>query len=124
MVAEVPLGARMHTAGMVVKGALTPMSWVDLLNGVAKAIGMSAVAEPVTFTYPIDGKGGSGQTFFLPITESFLALDTWPDHAGAYLFVCSCRAFFTKDIDAEIVRHGLVVELRDDKRFYRELKLK
>jgi hypothetical protein len=36
----------------------------------------------------------------LPITESFLALDTWSDHDGAYLFVCSCRPFRSDDIDS------------------------
>ena len=119
-----PLGERMHSAGMVVKGALAEMRWLELLTAVAKAIGMEPVGEPKVWTYPFEGKGGTGMTILLPITESFLALDTWPDHDGAYLFVCSCRPFYTKDIDTEIRKHGLRVELNDDQRFYRELKLK
>ena len=60
----------------------------------------------------------------LPITESFLALDTWADHKGAYLFVCSCRSFFTVDIEAVANGFGLKVSLHPGKRFYHELNLK
>ncbi len=120
----IPLGARMHCAGIVLHGKLPELRWIEFLNQVAKAIGMEAVGEPKVWSYPVDGKGGSGQTILLPITESFLALDTWSDHDGAYLFVCSCRAYHTKDVDDVAIRYGLRVGLKDDKRFYRELILK
>lgn len=122
MVGEVPLGARMHCAGLVVKGRAT--DWIDVMTGITKAIGMNVIGDPVVRDYPVDGKGGVGTTIFVTITESFLALDTWPDHDGAYLFVCSCRPFYTKDIDSEIAKHGLRVESKDNRRFYRELQLK
>lgn len=123
--ADVALGARMHCAGIVLHGHLSADGWLDMLCQITEAIGMAPVGEAKIWSYPTeDGKGGSGQTFVLPISESFLALDTWSDHNGAYLFVCSCRGYATKDIDDVARRFGLRIELRDDRRFYRELNLK
>ena len=118
-----PLGAKMHSAGIALRGAMLPAEWLTFLREVTAAIGMEAVGEPAIWTYPVDGKGGSGQTFVLPISESFLALDTWSDHRGAYLFVCSCRFYHTADIDAVAKRFGLEVELKPSRRFYNELQL-
>ena len=123
--AEPVLGTRMHSAGLVLQGVLTPARWLEFLAEVAKAIGMSAVDEAKVWTYPaLDGKGGSGQTIVLPVTESFLALDTWADHHGAYLLVCSCRSYYTADIDLVAERFGLKVVLHPSRRFYHELDLK
>ena len=117
------LGERMHCAGIVLKGRLAELKWIELLRDVAHAIGMEAVGEPKVWTYPFEGKGGQGQTILLPITESFLALDTWSDHDGAYLLVCSCREFFTRDIDDVAKKAGLSVDLKPQRRFYNELEL-
>lgn len=116
------LGTRMHACGIVLHGVLSDQRWIDFLNAVAKAIGMHAVAEPAVWTYPVEGKGGNGQTIVLPITESFLTLDTWRDHYGAYLFVCSCRPYFTADIDKVATEFGL--KPARGGRFYSELDLK
>lgn len=121
---EPVLGERMHSCGVVLHGTLPELKWLELLHAVAKAIGMTAVGEPKVWTYPFEGKGGTGQTILLPITESFLALDTWRDHSGAYLFVCSCRPYFTKDIDTVCVEFGLKVAKGPGSRFYNELNLK
>jgi len=120
---DLALGRRMHCAGIVLHGELAPEVWVDLLHEIASAIGMSQVGNIAIWTYPVDGKGGTGQTLVLPITESFLALDTWSDHRGAYLLVCSCRSYATADIDEVAKRFDLRVEVKDDQRFYRELNL-
>ena len=117
------LGVRMHCAGIVLHGHLPELRWLELLHEIALAIGMEAVGNPKIWTYPLEGKGGTGQTILLPITESFLALDTWSDHDGAYLIVCSCRHYHTKDIDDVAKKNGLRVEVKDGKRFYRELSL-
>ena len=117
------LGKRMHCTGIVLHGRLAELRWLELMHGMAKAIGMEAVGDPKVWTYPLEGKGGTGQTILLPITESFLALDTWSDHDGAYLFVCSCRPYHTTDLDNVAVGYGLRVEMRDSERFYRELIL-
>lgn len=124
MITEAPLGTYMHSAGIVLRGQLAPDAWLSFLKAVATAIGMEAVGEPAVWSYPVDGKGGTGQTLFLPITESFLALDTWRDHDGAYLFVCSCRPYFTADIDKVAVTFGLKTELKPGRRFYAELELR
>jgi hypothetical protein len=118
-----PLGARMHSAGIVLRGVLSPEQWLKLLADITTAIGMKPVGEPAVWTYPVEGNGGNGQTIVQPITDSFLALDTWSDHRGAYLFVCSCRFYYTADIDAVAKRFGLEVELKPSRRFYAELQL-
>ena len=114
----------MHSCGIVLHGTMLIARWIDFLNAVTKAIGMSAIGEPQVWTYPIEGKGGAGQTIVLPISESFLALDTWFDHRGAYLFVCSCRPYFTADIDKVATEFGLNLASRSGGRFYNELNLK
>lgn len=114
----------MHSLGVVLRGALPSPRWMEFLHEVAKAIGMSAVGEPAVWTYPLEGRGGNGQTMLLPITESFLALDTWSDHDGAYLFVCSCRPYYSADIDAVANAFGLKTALNAGARFYNELNLK
>ncbi len=118
-----PLGSRMHSLGAVLQGSLTGERWVEFLHAVAAAIGMTAVGEPAIWNYPVDGKGGTGQTLCLPITESFLALDTWSDHRGAYLFVCSCRSYFSADIDKVATEFGLKPQLQPGRRWYAELNL-
>jgi hypothetical protein len=129
VVAEPPLGTRMHAMGMVLHGGFDASphppeeAWIEFLRKVAKAIGMSPVAEPVVFTYPLQGKGGIGQTVFMPISESFLALDTWSDHSGAYLLVCSCRSYASDDIDAVAAKFGLKTSHEPGQRFYAELNL-
>lgn len=123
-IADVPLGERIRAFGVVLHGSLPETRWTQFLHEVALAIGMNAVAPPAVWTYPVDGKGGNGQTMVLPITESFLALDTWPDHRGAYLFVCSCRPFYSEDIDAVAGLFGLRPSRDEDGRFRHELKLK
>jgi hypothetical protein len=115
------LGARMHSLGMVVRGKLSRERWIDMLHAVACSVGMSPVGKETVCDYPIDGKGGCGSTVFLPITESFLILDTWSDHDGAYLFVSSCRPYFSADVDKVALEFGLKVSL--EHRFYNELSL-
>lgn len=117
------LGQRMHAAGIVLRGQMTNDRWLALLAQVTDAMGMTAAGAPQIFTYPIDGKGGTGQTIFLPITESFLIVDTWPDHDGAYLFVSSCRSYDVADIAKVADIFGLQCEDMPAQRFYAELDL-
>jgi hypothetical protein len=48
--------------------------------------------------YPAHGKGGVGYTHVQPIFESFLAWDTWSEHAGGYFIVFSCKAYEPQDV--------------------------
>lgn len=123
---EVELGKRMHSCGIALRGSLHELIWLELLHAIASAIGMTAVGQPKVWTYPLEGKGGTGQTILLPITESFLALDTWSDHDGAYLFVCSCRQYDIAAIDAVAHAYGLntiTAACAAGARFYAELNL-
>jgi len=117
------LGARMHSFGVALKGTMTEVRWLAFLQAVVSTIGMSAVTAPSVFTYPVDGKGGNGQTVFLPITESFLALDTWADHDGAYLFICSCKPFDGAAVDNVAAEFGLTSTTDSGGRFSAELNL-
>lgn len=123
---DVALGMRMHSFGVVLHcmGERQERHWIAFLNEVARAIGMSAVGDPAVWAYPLHGKGGTGQTFMLPITESFLALDTWPDHGGAYLFVCSCKPFDGAVIDNVAREFALTPAANGGGRFAAELNLK
>lgn len=128
---ETPLGEKMHSLGVVLRGKPSlgvgrkqETCWLAFLHSVAEAIGMSAVDTPAVWTYPVNGKGGVGQTIVLPITESFLALDTWPDHRGAYLFVCSCRPFDRFVVDRTARSWGMAPQCNGGGQFYAELNLK
>src|ERR1700692_5116272 len=94
------LGRRVYSRGYARAGKLTVTRWRRFLVELAELIGMEPVADAATWQFPIAGKGGYGYTIVQPITESFLALDTWPDHDGAYLFIVSCRPFYSADIDS------------------------
>lgn len=71
------------------------------LNGVAclaqkllNALQMEQAYRPASWNYPnAAGKGGKGVTYILPITDSFIAIDTWLDLGGFYLHICSCKRF-------------------------------
>jgi S-adenosylmethionine/arginine decarboxylase-like enzyme len=103
------LGRRMHFHAFALRGRLSAAEWRELLDEAARAIDMSPVGEAACWTYPVNGEGGNGQTMVQPITESFLALDTWPDHKGAYFIICSCRAFDPNTLDYLFRRFSLRV---------------
>jgi len=100
----------MFFRGVALHGALDELEWRRLLLYCASALGMKAVASAAAWRYPLkDGTGGNGWTIVQPITESFLALDTWPGHQGAYLFVCSCKPFPPNVLTKTIETFGLQV---------------
>lgn len=88
-----PLGSRLQIAAWTVRGNLNEAAWRRLLLAVVDALKMCPAYEPMTYDYPLDGKGGVGFTVIQPITESFVVVDTWPNHGGAYLVVASCKPF-------------------------------
>ena len=90
---ENALGRNMYSYSFALTGLLSAEQWCSFLDEVTQAIGMTPVYSPAVWRYPLCGAGGTGETIVQPITESFLAVDTWPDHGGAYLLVCSCRPF-------------------------------
>jgi hypothetical protein len=102
------------------RGELPVSEWQAFLKNLVEVIGMTAVSEPVVCSYPLpNGAGGVGHSIFVPITESFVVLDTWSDHNGAYLFVCSCKPFALHDIDSVAGDFGLIA-LKGETRRLRE----
>jgi S-adenosylmethionine/arginine decarboxylase-like enzyme len=120
---ECALGQRMHVFAVVLRGALSEQNWLCFLHDLCETIGMAQAGAPAVWTYPMHGKGGTGKTIVLPITESFLALDTWPDHDGAYLFVCSCKPFDLFVVNRVASKFDLAAEHDQNRRFYSELHL-
>lgn len=103
------LGTRMHTQGFALKGKMEAARWQSFLCAVAEAMGMTPTGHPAMWKYPLaNGAGGTGITLIQPITESFLAIDIWPDHGGAYLQICSCKFFSKSNVIAMARQFGLV----------------
>lgn len=96
---DVKLGEQMFVHGVALHGAsaklLKPHGWRRFLVEIAFALGMTPIAKAKIWNYPLHGAGGNGSTVIQPISESFLIVDTWRDHAGCYLFICSCKRFDT-----------------------------
>jgi len=123
---DLVLGERMHAFGVTLRMEqdIGAPRLVEFLQALTDAIGMTAVGDHALWTYPLHGKGGNGRTAVMPITDSFLALDTWPDHRGAYLFICSCRPFDQFIVDRTASLFEMAVERGEGRQFYSELNLK
>ena len=101
----------MFSRAIVLRGSMTPTRWRRFLEHCAKAMGMTSAGKPAVWKYPTEGgKGGVGYTICLPITESFLVLDTWSDFDGAYLFIASCKRFALSRVSEMAMEFGLDVE--------------
>jgi hypothetical protein len=101
------LGAEMCHQGIALRGELSLDRWREFLITVAQSMDMQPTGNTMTWKYPAGGKGGLGATIVQPITESFLALDTYDNHRGAYLFVASCRPFSRSQIEPVAASFGL-----------------
>lgn len=107
MNAPCELGRIMYSRGMVLHGNVSKPQWRRFLIVCAETLGMSPLKSGAIWKYPIGGKGGNGYTVVQPMTESFLAIDTWPDHEGAYLFICSCKEFTVASLGIVLESFGL-----------------
>lgn len=106
-----PLGKRMYLRAVVLRGKLEQAQWMAFLRELTSRLGMNAAGLPALWHYPLPGgQGGVGQTIVQPITESFLAVDTWPDFDGAYLVVCSCKPVVVGAIQRAARACGLTVD--------------
>jgi hypothetical protein len=87
-------GRRIYTQNVVLRGSLSEVQWRYFLVRAVQALGMTPAGAPAVWRYPTeDGKGGNGMTACQPLTESFIVLDTWDQHDGAYLHISSCQKF-------------------------------
>lgn len=106
------LGRHIWLLAMSIGGSRTDAQWKQLLLDLTEFMGMTPVNDAAEWHYPLQGKGGNGMTLVQPITDSFLALDTWPDHNGVYLFINSCKPFDYLGVMAWVKSKGL--ELHDE----------
>ena len=85
------LGERLDVATFALKGDCSRFGAIRLVAHIVQSLGMKKAHEPIFYKYPVEGLGGIGFTYIFPITESFVAFDSWPDFKGAYLIICSCK---------------------------------
>ena len=105
------LGRRMYSQNIVLRGRLGNIDWRVLMRTCIEAMGMKPGGAAASWFYPTDdGKGGEGATICQPMTDSFMVVDTWPDHDGAYLHISSCVRFDVSALLAPIHRAGLAIE--------------
>ena len=89
-----PLGLRVEMQAVAIRGTRTTEQWLELIDDIVRTAGMTPCGERAIWHYPEvcdGGVGPNGDIIVQPITESFVALDIWPDHDGAYVLLCSCR---------------------------------
>lgn len=101
------IGAEICHQGIALSGDVTSEEWIKFLSACIPALGMTSAGDHKVWNYPVGGKGGQGMTVVMPLTESFLALDTYDNHCGAYLFVASCRPFSRSQIEPVVAKFGL-----------------
>jgi hypothetical protein len=111
------LGEQMKILVVAVKGEVNEESGQELVKELVEKIGMTIAPEQLLCRYPVDGKGGFGYTFFQPLTESFIAFDSWPDLCGGYLVICSCGSLPLSRTLKVIEEHGL------ECKHFRQMKL-
>lgn len=70
---------------------------------IVNKIGLQCIPGLIRYSYPYEGKGGSGYTLIQPITESMVTWDIWTDLLGGYLIIVSCKKFY-KEIVLDIVK--------------------
>lgn len=87
------LGHKAFICGATLRGTMNDDVWSEFLESLIDRIGMTPFADEKRWTWPLTERGPNGTIIVRPITESFVALDIWPDHAGAYLHLCSCKPF-------------------------------
>lgn len=106
-------GKEIFILGASLSGRILAAEWEGFLPELYLATGIRPSHASQTFDY-----GTIGYIHIQPIISSFIVLDVWPDHEGAYLHICSCKPFNIDDVIALIKGKYKVVES-----FSRELRL-
>ena len=92
------LGVSMLLVGFALRGELTEEDCERFIRRLIENIGMTPSVGSTILKYPIEGRGGYGFTYFQPITESFIAVDTYDKLNGLYLVICSCKPFSLRSV--------------------------
>jgi len=104
------LGERLDVVSFTIKGDTSKFGCVRLINEIIKSLDMHKVHEPTCYKYPVNGCGGMGFSFIQPITESFIAFDSWSDFDGAYLIICSCKTVNLNKVSKKIRACGYKIK--------------
>jgi hypothetical protein len=104
---EANLGEHLDVVVMSVVGNVGEGVGKKFVEDLVEAIGMTPAPGCSLCRYPVDNKGGNGYTLFQPITESFIAFDSWPDLKGAYLVICSCARFSIRALFDVLEKYNL-----------------
>ena len=91
----------------------------ELFDGIVDDLSLNVVGEPLWHTFP----GAGGVTGLCLLSESHLAIHTFPEHGSLCLNVFCCRPRQYWDADARLRRHVAAsdVEVRRIERHYAEL---
>lgn len=65
---------------------------LDLVGALAEALGVRALGPPQVTRFPDTTAGPGGVTLLVLLSESHLALHSWPEHGALLVSVCCCRA--------------------------------
>lgn len=104
-------GTHIYTRGVVLRGKLTIPQWRKFIKTCIELIGMTPFGEAAVWEYPEPkGEGPQGFVIVQPLTESYLALDVWPVHDCAYLFITSCKRFALSRVTEAALLSNLDVE--------------
>jgi hypothetical protein len=104
------LGERLDVVMLTLKGDSSMKSCVTLANELVIVLGMNKVHEPTFYKYPVNGQGGFGFTFIQPISESFIAIDSWSDFEGVYLLICSCKTVNLNKVSKKVRKLGFRIK--------------
>jgi len=114
------LGEEMNVLVLAVLERLDEAGAKRLHELVIARVGMTPVLLPAVWRYPILGDvGGVGETtvqpfvYAQPLAESISmnlpgvsVTDTWHEHNGFFLILCSCRPFDANDLVGYLQRRG------------------
>lgn len=120
------LGEEMYVLVMAVLNRLDEEGAKLLNNYVIEKSGMTPVLRPAVWRYPIlGGIGGTGETvaqpfiYAQPLAESISmsipgmsVTDTWHEHNGFFLILCSCRPFDAKKLVYDLMDTWKVVDAK------------
>ncbi len=105
------LGEEMYLADFTLLTPISEERSMALVDLIIQKMDMHPAHAPAFYHYPVDGKGGVGFTHVQALTESFVAVDSWPDHGGAYLSVRSCKPFNGERLRKALIEADIPVGL-------------
>jgi hypothetical protein len=94
------LGSRLYRADFRVRAVLPAAECAEKLQKAVRFVKMTPMPEYLsTILFPLaDGQGGQGYTIFLPLVESYIVADAWPEMGHIFISLASCRPFNARSL--------------------------